>query len=46
MHGKGDLIQPHGGYRSLRSFQTAQLVFDATVVFCSRFVDKRSRMHD
>jgi len=46
MHGKDDLIQPHGGYRRLRSFQTAQIVYDATVVFCARFVDKRSRTHD
>lgn len=40
------LIPPHGGYRKLRSFQTAQLVYDATVVFCNRFVEKRSRTHD
>ena len=40
------LIPPHGGYRKLRSFQTAQLIYDATAVFCDRFVDKRSRMHD
>ncbi len=41
-----DLIPPHGGYRKLRSFQIAQIVYDATVVFCDRFVDKRSRTHD
>lgn len=46
MHDKNDLIPPHGGYRRLRSFQTAQSVYDATVVFCSRFVEKRSRTHD
>jgi len=46
VHDKDDLIPPHGGYRKLRSFQTAQLVYDATVVFCGRFVDKRSRTHD
>ena len=46
MHGKDDLIQPHGGYRRLRSFQTAQIVYDATVAFCGRFVDKRSRTRD
>lgn len=40
------LISPHGGYRKLRSFQTAQLVYDATVIFCGRFVDQRSRTHD
>ena len=36
----------HGGYRKLRSFQTAQLVYDGTLVFCDRFIDKRSRTHD
>jgi len=46
MHSKEDLIGPHGGYRKLRSFQCAQLVYDATVSFCDRFVDKRSRTHD
>ncbi|MBI4690172.1 MAG: four helix bundle protein [Nitrospirae bacterium] len=40
------LIPPHGGYRNLRSYQTAELVYDATVVFCDRFIDKRSRTHD
>ncbi len=40
------LIPPHGGYRKLRSYQTAELVYDATVIFCDRFIDKRSRTHD
>jgi four helix bundle suffix protein len=40
------LIPPHGGYRKLRSYQTAELVYDATAVFCDRFIDKRSRTHD
>ena len=46
MTDKHALIPPHGGYRKLRSFQSAQLVYDATVVFCDRFVEKRSRTHD
>jgi four helix bundle suffix protein len=46
MRGKDDLIQPHGGYHKLRSFQSAQTVYDATVLFCDRFLDKRSRTHD
>src|SRR3972149_10220064 len=46
MPGEGRLIPPHGGYRKLRSFQCAQLVYDATVLFCDRFVDKRSRTRD
>jgi restriction system protein len=40
------LIPPHGGYRNLKSYQTAAIVYDATVVFCDRFIDKRSRTHD
>ncbi len=40
------LIPSHGGYRKLKSFQVAQLVFDITVRFCDRYVGKRSRTHD
>jgi len=40
------LIPAHGGYRGLKSFQQAELVYDATVKFCDRFIDKRSRTHD
>src|SRR5258708_36643245 len=39
-------IRPHGGYRSLKSYQMAEIVYDATVAFCDRFIDKRSRTHD
>jgi four helix bundle suffix protein len=40
------LIPPHGGYRKLKSFQLAQLVYDVTVRFCDRYIEKRSRTHD
>jgi four helix bundle suffix protein len=40
------LIPKHGGYRKLRSFPIAQLVYDVTVRFCERYVDRRSRTHD
>ncbi len=40
------LIPPHGGYRELKSFQHAELVYDCTVKFCDRFIDPRSRTHD
>jgi len=40
------LFPPHGGYRKLRSFQVAELVYDATLVFCDSFIEKRSRTHD
>jgi len=39
-------LRPSGGYRELRSFQVATVIYDATVSFCDRFVDKRSRTHD
>lgn len=32
------LIGPHGGYRSLKSYQMAEIVYDATIAFCNRFV--------
>lgn len=40
------LIPKHGGYRKLKSFQLAQLVYDVTVRFCDRYIDPRSRTHD
>lgn len=40
------LIPPHGGYRDLQSYKMAEIVYDATVTFCDRFIDKRSRTHD
>ena len=39
-------IRPSGGYRDLRSFQVATIIYDATVDFCARFVDQRSRTVD
>jgi len=40
------LIPPHGGYRELKSYQNSEIVYDATVKFCDRFIDRRSRTHD
>src|SRR5512143_1316588 len=39
-------LRPSGGYRDLRSFQTTTVIYDATVSFCDRFMDKRSRTVD
>ena len=36
-------IRPSGGYRDTCSFQTATLIYDATVWFCEKFLDPRSR---
>ena len=40
------LIPAHGGYRKLKSFIGAEIVYDATVAFCDRFINIRSRTHD
>src|SRR6185369_503078 len=42
----GKRLRASGGYRALRSFQTATLIYDTTVSFCERFIDKRSRLVD
>src|SRR5262245_32666630 len=42
----GGFIPKHGGYKRLLSYQKAEIVYDATVYFCNRFIDKRSRTHD
>lgn len=39
-------IPPHGGYRKLQSYQMAEIVFDATMQFCKRFIDRFSRTYD
>ncbi len=39
-------IPPHGGYQQLLSYRKAEIVYDATVYFCARFLDKRDRTYD
>ncbi len=39
-------LRPSGGYRDTASFQTATLIYDATVWFCEKFLDSRSRTVD
>ena len=39
-------LRPSGGYRTTCSFQTSTLVYDATVWFCEKFLDARSRTVD
>lgn len=43
MHKK---LRPSGGYRDTASFQTTTLIYDATVWFCEKFLDARSRTVD
>src|SRR5687767_3866389 len=39
-------IPLHGGYQKLQSYQRSLVVYDATVYFCNRFINKRDRTHD
>jgi four helix bundle suffix protein len=41
-----NFIPPHGGYEELLSFQKARVVYDATVCFCQRFLERRDRTVD
>ena len=38
------LIPPHGGYRSLLSYQSATVVYDFTVEFCKVYMSHKSNM--
>jgi len=39
-------IDPHGGFRELKSYQLSEIVYDATTAFCDRWIGRRSRTHD
>ncbi|MGD9971616.1 MAG: four helix bundle suffix domain-containing protein [Desulfatirhabdiaceae bacterium] len=39
-------IPAHGGYKNLLSYKKAEIVFDATIYFCNRFLNKRDRTFD
>ena len=39
-------LRPSGGYRQLRSYQVATVIYDGTASFCERFIGPRSRTHD
>ncbi len=40
------MIPKHGGYRKLKTFQLAQLIYDVTVRFANHYIEKKSRTHD
>jgi four helix bundle suffix protein len=42
----GGFIPPHGGYQKLLAYQKSAVIYDATLHFCDRFVDRRSRTRD
>ena len=39
---KSNIIPPHGGYRQLKSYQTTEIIYDGTVVFCENHMTDRS----
>ena len=39
-------IPPHGGYEKLFSYPKTQIIYDATIRFCDRFISIKSRTHD
>lgn len=46
MHQDRKPFQPFGGYESLRVYPLAELIYDATVVFCERFLADNKRTTD
>ena len=42
----GDLLLPSGGYRRLKSFRLAQLIYDITVRFVELYIPAKSRTCD
>lgn len=42
----GPLIGPHGGYRKLKAYQLAEIVYDGTVAFTALYLDRKSRTVD
>lgn len=40
------LIPKHGGYRNLKTFQLSRLIYDITLRFCNRFIERKSRTND
>jgi four helix bundle suffix protein len=46
MNQPNSFIDPHGGFRNLKSYQMSEIVYDGTVAFCDRWIGRRSRTHD
>jgi four helix bundle suffix protein len=40
------IIDSHGGFRDLKSYQMSEIVYDGTLIFCDRWINRRSRTHD
>ncbi len=46
MTGREAILGKHGGYRKVKSFRVAELVYDVTVRFCECYVGRSSRTRD
>ena len=44
--GNGELLLPSGGYRNLKSFRLARLIYDITVHFAKMYIPADSRTRD
>lgn len=42
----GGLIGPHNGYRGLKAYETAEIIYDGTAAFVERAIPPRSRTVD
>lgn len=42
----GRVYGKHGGFRKLKAYQVAELVYDYTCRFCDRYIPKKDRHHD
>ena len=40
------LFTEHGGYSELKSFQITRLVYDLTVRFCNRYIERRNPLYE
>lgn len=45
-YNENGFIPKHGGYRKLKSFQKAEIIYDGTVYFCKRFFSRFDRTID
>ena len=41
-----NLIPLHGGFRKLKTFQIARLIYDVTVRFCGLYIERGSSTRD
>lgn len=41
-----NFIPSHGGYKTLLAYKKSEIVYDATVFFCSKYISKRDRTYD